>query len=117
MNALGLEFQKWAAFVNRVFFLSSYIKSTMTGVQGRPAGSKDRKPRKKRSKLQFMVDQHIGHTAAGKKDIHVEVQHPCETCGSCVRVQFKYPEKGGPRAPFFMTQPLYSHLSAAPLPK
>ena len=84
----------------------------MTGTQGRPLGSKDRQPREKRTKLQYIVDQHIGHTASGKKDMHVEVQNPCETCGSCVRVQFKYPRNTEHHTPYCLTQPLSAHLSS-----
>ena len=55
---------------------------------GRPVGSKDRLPRQKRTKLQLLVDKQIGHPRNKKKDVRVTAQHPCETCGSCVRVQF-----------------------------
>ena len=76
----------------------------MIRTRGRPLGSKDRLPREKRTKLQLMVDQQLGVDVKVKKDAHIEVQRPCDKCGSCVRVEFKYPADGEHQLPYFLTQ-------------
>ena len=77
-----------AALRECIFFMYPYIKSLMTGAMGRPIGSKDRLPRQKRTKLQFLVDKQTGCLSNKERDVRVSAQHPCETCGSCLRVQF-----------------------------
>ena len=57
--------------------------------RGRPFGSKDRRPREKRTKLQYTVDEFLGLQKPGKRRLHVALQEPCESCGSCMRVSFQ----------------------------
>ena len=83
----------------------------MAIVRGRPAGSKDRQPRIKRTKLQFCIDQFLGESRDLNKTLHVNFQKPCETCSSCIRVQYKpLPEANVAQAADFVTRALAQYL-------
>jgi len=78
----------------------------MIRTRGRPFGSKDQHPREKRTKIQCCVDRYTGQGHSGKKHMEATVQHPCEKCGSCVRVQFTYKRDTSPDPPEFLTRAL-----------
>jgi hypothetical protein len=83
----------------------------MAVARGRPIGSKDRQPRIKRTKLQFCIDQFLGESRDLNKTLHVNFQKPCETCSSCIRVQYKpLPEENIAQTADFMTRALTEHF-------
>lgn len=84
---------------------------THTG-RGRPLGSKDHQPREKRTKIQHIVDQYIGHTKGGRKTMHVEVQHPCDKCGSCLKVKFTHSNEPRQSPPDFVRHALAKSLQS-----
>ena len=78
--------------------------------RGRPSGSHDRYPREKRTKLQFYVDQFLGVPKGPKKDLQVNFQQPCQTCNSCMRVEYSLPHNPESLPPSFVTRALSEQL-------
>jgi hypothetical protein len=65
----------------------------------------------KRTKLQFHIDQFLGESRGSKKVLNVNLQKPCETCNSCIRVQYKpVAEANIAQTADFVTRALSEHL-------
>jgi hypothetical protein len=78
-------------------------------------GSKDKVPRDKRTKLQCHVERSLGVARRGKKDLCVDVQEPCQTCGSCMRVRYEPPNpQHNSQAISFVTRAFSDHIQSEP---